>query len=315
MRDVPLGKGGLNGSELCLGTMYFGVKIAEEDAFTLMDYYYEQGGRFFDTANKYATWVPGFSEPVGEYMLGRWIKSRGSRKDVLVATKMGFPYADVPMGLSRKLILQEVDKSLHRLGLDHIDLLYAHTDDYDTPQEETLEAFHSLVTAGKVRSLGASNFYAWRLAKANELARENGWTPYSCLQARLSVLWPRINADFGRQLPASVEVLDFCQREELALLAYSPLLQGFFGRTDRPLPDEYDTPLNKDIIKLFREEGEAQNVSANTLVLSWMRAHGYIPLITGSTREQIKENLDSLNYNVSKSCDDRICDLYYPHRE
>jgi aryl-alcohol dehydrogenase-like predicted oxidoreductase len=179
MKEVLLGKSGLTGSELCLGTMYFGIKVSEEESFRLMDYYYDQGGRFFDTANKYATWVPGFSEPVGEYMLGRWIKSRGCRKDVVVATKMGFPYGDVPQGLSRQLILQEVDKSLTRLGLEQIDLLYAHCDDYNTPQEETLEAFHSLIKAGKVKSLGASNFQTWRLAKSNLLAQEKGLTPYS----------------------------------------------------------------------------------------------------------------------------------------
>ncbi len=315
MKEMKLGGSSLSGSTLCLGTMYFGIKVPEQESFSLMDYYYERGGRFYDTANKYATWVPGFPEPVGESVLGRWIKSRGNRDDLLVATKMGFPYGDVPRGLKKDLILSEVDKSLKRLGLEKIDLLYAHCDDYDTPQEEYMEAFHSLVKAGKVMALGASNFYAWRLATANQLALSRGWTPFCCVQSRQSVLWPRVNGKFGRQLPASVEILDFCRRENVAMLSYSPLLQGFFGRDDRSIPEDYDTPQNNEIVDLFRKEAAALGVSANTLVLSFMVAEGFIPLITGSSREQLKQNIDAIEFSVSSETADRIRELYYPHQE
>lgn len=315
MKEIKLGTSTLKVSELCLGTMYFGIKVSEEESFKLMDYYYEHGGRFFDTANKYATWVPGFPEPVGEHMLSRWIRSRGCRNEILVATKMGFPYGDVPRGLSRDLIIQEVDKSLLRLGIDQIDLMYAHADDEHTPQEETMEAFHSLVQAGKVKALGASNFHAWRLARANRIAEENGWTPYSCTQTRLSVLWPDVNANFGRQLPASVEILDYCRCNDVTILCYSPLLQGFFGREDRDIPEGYKSSQNMKIVKIFTEEAAVQGVSANSLVLSWMRGQGFIPLITGSSIEQIKENMESLDLTVSQDADDRIKELYYPHKE
>ncbi|MDC7235061.1 MAG: aldo/keto reductase [Spirochaetales bacterium] len=315
MKEIQIGKNGITSSELCLGTMYFGIKVPEDESFRLMDYYFEQGGRFYDTANKYATWVPGFPEPVGELMLSRWIKSRSNRNEIQIATKMGFPYGDVPQGLKKELIFQEVDKSLKRLDVEQIDLLYAHTDDYSTPQEEYMEAFDSLVKAGKVKALGASNFYAWRMASANEIAVKNGWTPFSCTQARLSVLWPKVNANFGRQLPVTPEVLDYCKVQDVALLCYSPLLQGFFGRTDRDMPAEYDTPQNNEIVTLFRDAAADMNVSANTLVLSWMREQGMIPLITGSTMEQIKENIDSLDCRLDSGISDKIASLYYPHRE
>ncbi len=312
MKELPLGRSGLNVSELCLGTMLFGVSVSEEVSFSLMDYYYEQGGRFFDTANKYATWIPGFPDPVGEHVLGRWIKSRGCRNEVVIATKMGLAYHDVPRGLKKELILQEADKSLKRLGVERIDLLYAHADDYSVPQEETMEAFHELVEAGKVRSLGASNFYAWRMAKANDLARERGWTPFCCLQARLSAVWPRTHAGFGIQRPASPEVIDYCRSEDIALLAFSPLLKGFFGRTDRDIPDTYDTPDSREIVRLFREEASSQGVSANTLVLGWLREQGFIPLITGSTPEQMKENMASLSCSPGEECSGKIKDLFFP---
>jgi aryl-alcohol dehydrogenase-like predicted oxidoreductase len=112
-----------------------------------------------------------------------------------------------------------------------------------------------------------------------------------------------------------VDVLDYCKHENVALLCYSPLLQGFFGRTDRTIPEEYNTPQNQEIVRLFRQEGEVQNLSANTLVISWMRSQGFIPLITGSTIQQMKENMDSLSCSVSPDCDDKIKDLYYPHQE
>lgn len=315
MKNISIGKNGIHSSELCLGTMYFGIKVPEDESFRLMDYYFEQGGRFFDTANKYATWVPGYPEPVGELMLGRWIKSRSNRNEIQIATKMGFPYGDVPQGLKKELIQQEVDKSLKRLGVECIDLLYAHTDDYNTPQEEYMAAFDTVVKAGKVKAIGASNFYAWRMASANEIARNNNWTPFSCTQARLSVLWPRVNADFARQLPASVEMLDYCKVQGIGLLCYSPLLQGFFGRTDRGIPSGYDTPQNNDIVKLFRDAAAEMNVSANSLVLSWMREQGMIPLITGSSLQQIRENIDALDINMNREMSDKIASLYYPHRE
>ena len=211
MKSVNLGTSNLSVSELCLGTMYFGVKVPEDEAFKLMDRYYEAGGRFFDTANKYSTWVPGFPEPIGEQFVGRWLKSRNRRSDVTIATKLGFSYLDVPRGLSRKLIIQEVEKSLKRLDVECIDLLYAHADDRNTAVEDTMGAFDELIQSGKIRALGSSNFPAWRLALANSIAEANSWTSYSCTQVRLSVIWPKVHADFGNQVAASPDVLDYCR--------------------------------------------------------------------------------------------------------
>ncbi len=314
MNTVTLGKSNLTVSEMCLGTMFFGIKISEEESFRLMDFYYEQGGRFFDTANKYSTWIPGFPEPVGEYVVGRWINSRGCRNEVILSTKLGFPYLDVPRGLTKNLIISEVDKSLQRLNISQLDILYAHADDYNTPIEETLEAFHSLIKAGKVRALGNSNFYTWRTAQSNSIAAANGWTPYCCSQMRLSILWPKVNAKFGNQVPATEELLDYSTRENLSVLCYSPLLQGFFGRDDRDLPGEYDTPQNIEICDLIQNEANQSGVSGNVVVLAWMLEQGFIPLITGSRKEQIQENLSALSFKLSAEASEKINNLYYPNK-
>lgn len=315
MKSVILGDSNLSVSELCLGTMYFGIKVPEEDAFRLMDLYYEAGGRFFDTANKYATWVPGFPEPVGEHFISRWIESRKNRASIIIATKIGFPYLDVSQGLTRKLIIQETEKSLERLGTDHIDLLYAHTDDTETPQEEVMEAFDKLIQSGKVRAVGASNFSSWRLALANTTARTNGWSSYCCTQTRLSPLWPKVHADFGRQVPASPEILDYCRSNSVSVLAYSPLLQGFFGRDDRNIPDGYDTADNRRIVSLIRKEAKEQNLNPNVVALAWMKEQGFIPLITGSNPDQINQNLQSTSVNISPETNREINRLYFPKEE
>lgn len=287
MRQTTVGNTGLKASVLSLGTMYFGIKVSEKDSFLLLDEYLAEGGDLIDTANKYATWIPGFEEPVGELLIGKWLRMRNNRSRVKIATKMGFPYLDVPMGLTPKLIEQEVNASLARLGVDYIDLLYAHTDDYSTPQEVYMEAFDRLVRQGKVCHLGASNFFAYRLAAAQRA----GNTPFCCVQTRLSLLWPMESADFGRQVPASFELTKLCEEEDVRLLCYSPLLSGIYSRDDRDMPPQYDYPRNHQVLKDIRNLAAGLKVTGNQLVLAWMLHRGWIPLITGSNREQLKENI------------------------
>ena len=308
---VMLGDSGIEVSSVCLGTMYFGVKVEETLAHRLMDIYYERGGRFFDTANKYASWVPGFEEPVGEGMISRWLSSRKHR-DVLVATKVGYSYQDVPQSLRKEIIMQEVEKSLQQLGVECIDLLYAHADDYETPQEEYLQAFDTLVKEGKVRVTGISNVTSWRLARADILARQHEWQRFCCVQARLSYLWPNTDADFGRQIPATPELLEMAAYNGLRVLCYSPLLQGCFGRRDRAIPAVYANEYNRESMALVQLLAERYGVSGNTLVLSWLMEQGYIPLVTGSREEQVVQNCEAETGLLTPEDLGRLNERFYP---
>lgn len=166
MKTIQLGKTGLQVSALCKGILYYGNRIGNEMSYHLMDRYVDAGGSFFDTANIYSCWIPGFQGGESETVLGQWMRDRKNRSQMFVASKLGFAYQDVEKGLRAKQIQMECEKSLQRLQTDFIDLYYAHVDDRDTPLEETMDAFDRLIKAGKVRCIGASNFLAWRLEKS-----------------------------------------------------------------------------------------------------------------------------------------------------
>jgi aryl-alcohol dehydrogenase-like predicted oxidoreductase len=295
-------------SALCLGTMYFGSRTDEEASWELLDRYYEAGGRFLDTANKYATWVEDYDEPKSEPLLGEWIEERGVREELTIATKVGFPYPGVPRGLDPGLVEEEVEKSLDRLSIETIDLLYVHGDDYDTPQESYMRALHGLVEAGKVQHLGASNVFAWRLARANQIAAERGLTPFSCLQPRFSYLIPDRGADFGRQVPATDELVDYADRNGLTLVPFSPLLKGVYGRDDREIPAGYVRTENRLKMDLVRELAAEYGVGGNQIVLAWMaqRDPPIVPLFGASTPEQLEANVVALDVDLSTADRERL---------
>ncbi len=189
MKTVALGMTGEKVSALCLGAMNFGTKLDEKGSMQLLDRYYEQGGRFIDTANNYAVWWGGDGSE-SENVLGRWMRNRGNRDALFLATKVGFNTPAVGSGLSRRVIRQEIEASLRRLGTDHVDLYYAHKDHRSDPLEETLEAFDELHRAGKVRMIGCSNWRAWRIEQARELCRAKGWIGFCCVQQRHTYLRP-----------------------------------------------------------------------------------------------------------------------------
>jgi len=281
--------------------MYFGSRIDKETSFQLLDRYYDAGGRFIDTANNYATWLDGFKEPRSERLLGEWMAERDNRDELFLATKLGFTYGDVPRGLSPELIRQEHRKSLDRLGVDTVDLLYAHVDDFETPQSTTMREFHRLVTDGTVRSLGASNFLAWRVQRANAIAEHEGWTSFSCVQPRYSYLIPNRGAEFGPQVPATDELVDYCDRNGLTVLPYSPLLGGTYGRDDRPLPEQYVNTENELKLGIVREVADAHGVDGNQVVLAWL-AHSdpvRVPVLGCSTVEQLDANLNAFDLDLS----------------
>src|SRR5690606_17184635 len=194
MKQLPLNDGsGTRVSCICLGAMPFGTTVDEKTSFAILDRFVEAGGTTIDTANCYSFWVPGGRGGESETVLGRWLASRGGRDRLVLASKVGSglnPQGN-PEGLSASVIREQLAGSLRRLGTDYLDIYYAHREDRSTPDEETLATFHEAVQAGKVRSLGASNHAAWRLAETRTLAAAKGWTPYSVVQQRYSYLRPR----------------------------------------------------------------------------------------------------------------------------
>src|SRR5260370_14170924 len=239
MRKLGLGSSGVEVSALCFGTDLIGSKIDRETSFRLLDLFRENGGTFIDTGNFYAAWLPGCKGGESETTIGLWMKERGNRHDMAIASKLGFDYPGCQGGLSAAEIERECEKSLQRLRTDRLDLYYAHRDDPQTPLEETMEAFDRLIRAGKVRAIGASNLRAWRIAEANAVTGAHGWARYSVVEQRHTYLRPRHGADFGPQVCINEDLQGYCGSRNITLTAYSTLLQGAYTRQDRPMPMQY----------------------------------------------------------------------------
>ncbi len=302
MKTVQLGNSGVEVSEFCLGTMYFGSRTDKTMSYRLLDQYAETGGSFLDTANIYARWVPGYVGGESETLLGEWMREGKNRHKMFIASKVGFEYPGVERGLKARQIEAECEKSLKRLDIETIDLYYAHVDDRNTPMEETLAAFDRLVQAGKVRLIGASNFLAWRLAEAHWVSQTNGWAEYCCIQQRHSYVRPKPGASFDPQIAANDDLLDYCRTRGITMLAYSPLLSGAYTtRPDRAFSEEYlglDTDTRLVALKTVAED---MGATLNQVVLAWMwqSAPPVIPLVAGSTPEQMQENFGALEVELS----------------
>jgi aryl-alcohol dehydrogenase-like predicted oxidoreductase len=304
MKFVRISNTDLEVSTLGMGTVWLGTKQDKHTSFNLLDQYYDAGGRYIDTANIYASWLSddllgGESETV----VGQWLKDRGNRQDIKIETKLGFPYPKVSAGLTAKQIEEECEKSLKRLQTDYIDLYFAHVDDFNTPYEETMEAFDRLVTAGKVRHIAASNFMAWRLAEANMVSKQNGWVQYSALQQRHTYLRPKHdNTNWGQQIWLKPEMIDYCRTNDITMLAYTTTIYGTYsGREDRPIPPEYLTPDTDERMKMLHQIVKETGATAIQVVLAWMLHSDpiVVPIIGGSTKEQLAENLGVLNVSLT----------------
>ena len=228
MDYVRLGKTGLKVSRLCLGCMSYGVPdrgthpwtLPEDQSRPFIKRALEAGINFFDTANVY-------SDGTSEEIVGRALKDFATRDEVVIATKVHGRMRQDPngAGLSRKAILTEIDHSLRRLGTDYVDLYQIHRWDYDTPIEETLEALHDVVKAGKARYIGASSMFAWQFAKALYLADRHGWTRFVSMQNHYNLLYREEER----------EMMPLCQAERIGVIPWSPLARG---RLTRPWSDE-----------------------------------------------------------------------------
>ena len=306
MKKIQLAQTDVEVSSLCYGTDAIGSKIDKETSYRLLDKVVDLGGNWIDTANMYATWMPGCSGGESETTIGQWMKARGNRDQLFIATKMGFDYGDAPAGLSAVQIQAECDKSLRRLGMDHIDLLYAHRDDRDTPLEESLEAFDKLVQAGKVKQLGASNCQTWRLAEALTLSAHGGWTPFSVVEQRHTYLRPRPGASFSPQVVVTSEMIDCCRFKQLTLVAYSVLLQGAYTRPDRPMPAQYAGPDADQRLSVLKTVAQEVEATLNQVVIAWLLAGKVVPIIAASKVEQIEENVAPLDVRLSEQQIERL---------
>jgi aryl-alcohol dehydrogenase-like predicted oxidoreductase len=315
MKRTKLGKSDLEVSNLCLGAMYFGTKVAEKTSFRLLDQYVEAGGNFIDTANCYAFWIEGGVGDESEALLGRWIKERGNSDTLTIATKVGCrpsyvgaPYPNGLQGLRGNIIIKEVENSLRRLGIDTIDLYYTHQDDRSVPLEETLKALDQLVNSGKIRHIGCSNIAAWRIGEAKRISEKSGYPSFCCVQLRHTFL-PGDNT--GIQLNINEEHLDFAKNHDLSLLAYSPLLQGAYTQKDRPVPDEFLKPGYRTRLAVLHSIADDLGATPNQVILAWMLQNQplIIPVIAASTSEQLKENLAATNITLTE---DQLATLSSP---
>ncbi len=302
MEKLKLGKTNVQVSALCLGTDSIGSKIDRETSFRLLDLFREQGGTFVDTGNFYAAWLPGCQGGESESTIGQWLKDRGARKDMVIATKLGFDYPGCPGGLNKVEIERECEKSLRRLQTETLDLLYAHRDDAQTPLEETMEAFDRLIRAGKVRAIGASNLRVWRIAEANTVSRQHAWAQYSVIQQRHTYLRPRHGADFGPQICVTEDLKEYCRSHMITLVGYSVLLQGAYTRQDRPLPAQYAGPEADQRLDALRQVAKEFGADPTQVIIAWLRQSDppVLPIIAGSRPEQLRLNMAALKLKLSE---------------
>jgi aryl-alcohol dehydrogenase-like predicted oxidoreductase len=326
MKKVQLGRTGEQVSEVALGTMIMGSTIDEPTSFAMLDRFIELGGDFLDTANCYAWWV-GRGEFVGdesEELLGRWMKARGNRSQVFLATKVGARLCNV--GAIRDAsgdvywdrvdgdrerqtaatIRRGIEGSLRRLQTDYVDLYYSHMDDHETALEERLEALDGLVAAGKVRLIGASNYRTWRLERTRRISAENGWAQFVAIEQQSSYLRPRPDADFGTAINLDAELTDYlAANPEVGLLAYSPLLKGIYDDESKrkayynwPKFDSADSAARLAALSTMAAE---LHVTNSQLVLAWLlhRQPATIPLITGSSLAQLEHNLAAVEISLT----------------
>ncbi len=249
-----VGKSGLNVSELCLGAMTFGREASEAESHQMLDRFAAAGGNFIDTADVY-------SQGVSETILGNWLAKK-PRDELVIATKVRWgtddPEARRPnqFGLGRKHILAACDASLKRLKTDYIDLYQVHMWDHQAPLEETLSALDALVTSGKVRYIGASNYSGWQLQKSIDLARANGWEPFTCLQALYNLL----------DRDSEWELIHVVRNEGLGMIAWSPLRGGWLsGRYRRGL----NAPVTGTRIKDAEAKGWGENWTRYNTEATW----------------------------------------------
>jgi aryl-alcohol dehydrogenase-like predicted oxidoreductase len=313
VRQLQLSDGrvSLQVSQLCLGTMYFGGRTDEPTSLAVLDRFLEAGGNFLDTANNYGQWHGPAGE--SERVIGRWRRSRGVTDEVVVATKVGArtlvpgdPSPEHWQGLGGKAIREDAETSLRQLGVERLDLYYAHIDDRSTPQEETIDALAELAERGTVGLLGASNHATWRIERARAIARAEGRPSYQCVQQEYSYLQAR--PERGQLNLITEELIDYATAEDLTLLAYSPLLKGRYARPDQPPLAGYDHPTNQARLAVLREVAAELGATPNQVVLAWLMQGEppIIPIAGASSVAQLDELLGAVDLRLDEDVRERL---------
>jgi aryl-alcohol dehydrogenase-like predicted oxidoreductase len=306
-------------SVLSLGAMLFGTATDERTSFAILDRYVEAGGTFIDTSDNYAFWFNKTQGGESEELLGRWRRSRGVGNEVVIATKVGArpiapglsfadtARADMVEGLSASVIREAAERSRERLGMERLDLLYAHLADAEVALQETVEGFAELVAEGTVGLLGVSNQWAWRVERARSLAAVAGLPGYEVLQYQFSYLRPRTDlpgrrSKDGEQGVLSGDLLSYLRAEpDLTLVAYSPLLSGGYVRDDKPLGSEFEHAGTPVRLAALREVATEAGATVNQVVLAWLIEAGIpaIPLVGASSLAQLDESLAAVQLELT----------------
>lgn len=307
MKTTQLGSTDLTVSNLCLGTMQFGWTADEASSVSVMDAFVAGGGNFIDTADVYSRWSPGNPGGVSEEIIGRWMKARGNRGTIVLATKVrGEMWSgDDGQGLSRAHITRAVEDSLRRLQVETIDLYQCHWPDERTPIGETLTLFGELIASGKVRYIGASNFGADQLADALKVAGAKNLPRFSTLQ-------PHHNLVHRKEYEGELAAL--CVRENIGVIPYSPLAGGFLtGKYPKgqPLPKsqragrakEYMTDQGFAVVEALDGIAKAHSTTIPAVALAWelMRPAIQAPIIGANTPEQLEALLPAADLQLSAS--------------
>jgi 1-deoxyxylulose-5-phosphate synthase len=321
MEYVKLGNTGLDVSRLCLGCMGFGDAVNwvhpwvldEEKSRPIIKKALDLGINFFDTANVY-------SHGVSEEILGRALKDYANRDEIVIATKVHQPMHKGPngAGLSRKAIMSEIDKSLKRLGTDYVDLYIIHRWDYDTPIEETMEALHDVVKAGKARYIGASAMYAWQFQKALHVAEKNGWTKFVSMQNHLNLLYREEER----------EMIPLCKEEKIGVTPYSPLASGrltrdwaettYRSKTDEIQKSKYDGTIEADrlVVERVASIAEKHSIPRVHVALAWLLQKGQVtaPIIGATKISHLENAVDALSLKLTPEEIAFLEEPYVPHQ-
>jgi 1-deoxyxylulose-5-phosphate synthase len=317
-----LGKSGLKVSRICLGCMSYGVpargahpwSLDEEKSRPFLKRALELGINFFDSANAY-------SDGTSEEIVGRALRDFARRDEVVVATKVYHAMRPEPngKGLSRKAIMGEIDASLKRLGMDYVDLYQTHRWDYETPIEETLEALHDVVKAGKARYVGASSMHAWQFCKALYVADLHGWTRFVSMQNHYNLLYREEER----------EMMGLCAAERIGVIPWSPLARGRLtrpwdqrGGTERAATDEFGKKLygktedaDRLVVERVAEIARAHQVPPAQIALAWILSKAFMtsPIIGATKPNQLEDAVAALSIKLTPEEIARLEEPYVPH--
>ncbi|WP_141733268.1 aldo/keto reductase [Oligoflexus tunisiensis] len=311
MKPRALGRTDLQIAPIVFGGNVFGWTIDEARSFEILDAFVAEGFNCIDTADVYSSWVPGNQGGESESILGRWMKARGNRRSIVLATKVGSPMGPDRKGLKKAYIMEAVEASLKRLQTDYIDLYQAHQDDRETPLDETLAAFDALIQQGKVRVIGASNYEVDRLAESLKISKSRGLHRYETLQPEYN-LYDRAHYESG------LETL--CREEGLAVIPYFSLASGFLSGKYRSAADVNKSPrgqgirnkyLNERGLRILQalDEVAAETRSTPTQVsLAWLLHRPGItaPIVSATTREQLRDLVQAPRLELSPEAISRL---------